>query len=466
MTSSAPERFDVVVLGSGSAGQNIATALVDADKRVALVESDRVGGECKYVACIPSKALLRAGAARREARRLVELGAAVEDAVLGDDDLAFRNAARRRDELSHQRDDSADAAEVEKAGVVLVRGRGRVVRPGVVAVDDRELAYDDLVLATGSAPKVPDITGLSDVPTWTSDEALSAPDRPASLLVLGGGAVGCELAQAFTRFGVRVVLVEPGEQLLGPEQSDVSSRLREALLADGVDVRVGVAPTSAATSEEGARVELDDGSSVDVSRVLLATGRAPQTAGLGLDLLGLSLEDGDALEVDERCRVVGAEHLWAAGDVTGRDPYTHTASYEARVVVDNLTGGSMTADLRAVPRAVYTSPAVASVGWDEEKAEEQGIDAVSVQTALDGLPRNNTDGGEGGLLVLTADRARGVLIGASAVGPEADLWLAETVLAIRAEVPVEVLADVIHAFPTYGNALDTAYQDLAAACRA
>ena len=479
MTSPGPESFDVVVLGAGSAGGNIALGLARAGRRVALVEAERVGGGCKYVACIPSKSFLRSARARHEVRGLVELGATGVPLFLDDDDLAFRSAVRRRDELSQHRVDTAAADEVTAAGVELVRGRGRVVRPGVVAVDGRELAYADLVLASGSSPTPPDVPGLDTAATWTSEQALSAPDRPASLLVLGGGALGCEAAQAFARFGVRVTLVESGEHLLGPEQPDVAARLADVLRADGVDVRTGTTPeavTAGATTPSGAtipagaitpagatnRVSLSDGTEVTAARILLATGRAPNTQGLGLDLLGL--EEGGALTVDDHCRVVGAARTWAAGDLTGIAPYTHTASYQARIVVANLLGGDRVADTGALPRVVYTEPAVASVGLGAERAREQGIDAVTACVDLDGLPRVNTEGAGGGLLVLTADRARRVLIGASAIGPEADSWLAEAVLAVRAAVPLDVLADVVHAFPTFGTAYEPALQELAEAC--
>ena len=456
------ETFDVVVLGAGSAGESISSALAGQGRRVALVETLRVGGECPYVACMPSKSMLRSAQARVEAAHLRDLAGASVRPTLDDDILAFRRAVERRDEIAEGRDDAGAADGVQQAGVVLVRGRGRVVRPGVVEVEGRELAYTDLVLATGSQPVRPDIPGLDRVPTWSSDEALSAQDRPLSLVVMGGGAVGCELAQVHVRFGVRTTLVESGPQVAGKEEPSIAGRLAQVLRDDGVDVRLGVGVERAEPTADGqARVHLSDGTSVEAERVLVAVGRTPTTQDLGLDVLGIAPDDSGAIEVDEHCRVAGQQHVWAAGDVTGTAPYTHTANYQARAVSENLLGRDRVVDLRAIPRAVYTEPAVASVGMAEEQARDQGIDAMTAVMDLGEVARTTTEGSGGGRLVLTADRGRGVLIGAAAIGPRADEWLSEATLAIRAEVPLSVLADVVHAFPTFGEAYEPPLRELA-----
>ncbi|HWH28228.1 MAG TPA: NAD(P)/FAD-dependent oxidoreductase [Mycobacteriales bacterium] len=459
------ESFDVVVLGGGSAGEVVASTVARAGGRVALVEQLRVGGECPYVACMPSKALLRSAAARHQASRLDRLGGAAEPPALGPAERAFAAAVRRRDEVVDHRDDSEAADGLRDAGVVLVRGRGRVVRPRVVAVDATELGVADLVVATGSSPTPPPVDGLDAVPTWTSDEALSSPDRPGSLLVIGGGAVGCELAQVYARFGVRVVLVQRGDQLLAREETGVARELERVLRDDGVDVRLQTQADRVEPCDGGARVHLSDGSVEQVSRLLLATGRAPVTEGLGLDLLGIEPGERGELRTDERCRVQGQQHVWAAGDVTGVAPYTHTATYQARVVADNLLGHDHRADYRAVPRGVYTDPPVASVGRDERTARADGVDVVTAAMDVGETARAAADAAGGGRLVLTADRRRGVLVGAAAIGPRADEWLAELVLAVRAEVPLDVLADVVHAFPTYSEAVEPPVRELARACR-
>jgi pyruvate/2-oxoglutarate dehydrogenase complex dihydrolipoamide dehydrogenase (E3) component len=453
------ESFDVVVLGAGSAGELVATELAEAGRSVALIEALRVGGECPYVACMPSKAMLRSADARAQAAALPELGGG--SATLDGDDGAYRGAANRRDDISEHRDDDSAAVGVEKAGITLVRGRGRITRPGVVSVEGRELGYADLVLSTGSSAVMPDVEGLDQVPTWTSDEALAATERPASLLILGGGAVGCELAQVHARFGTQVYLVEPGRQLAGNEEPSVAELLADVLRDDGVDVRLEVEAKRFEPADGGARAQLSDGTALDVERVLVATGRKPNTDDLGLDLLGVTPADDGSLATDERCRVEGPQHVWAAGDVTGVAPYTHAANYQARVLVANLLGADRTADYRAIPRAIYTSPAVASVGRTAAEARDDGIDPQTAVMDVGDTARATTEGARGGRLVLTADRCRGVLIGAAAIGPHAEEWLAEATLAIRAEVPLPVLADVVHAFPTYGEAFEPPLRELA-----
>jgi dihydrolipoamide dehydrogenase len=454
------ESFDVVVLGAGSAGENIATQLAEAGRSVALVEMLRIGGECPYVACMPSKAMLRSAEARVEAGRLDDLGAGA--ATLDEDEGAYRAAAERRDDISEHRDDAKAAESAARAGITVVRGNGRITAAGVVTVDGRELGWTDLVLATGSSAVTPDLDGLDAVPTWSSDEALSATERPSSLLVLGGGAVGCELAQVHARFGSDVVLVESGPQLAGKEEPSISACLAEALRGDGVDVRLGTEIRRLERTDDGrARALFADGSGLEADRVLVATGRRPNTADLGLEVIGVTPTKDGAVAVDERCRVKGQEHVWAAGDVTAIAPYTHAANYQARIVSTNLLGGSATADYRAIPRAIYTSPAVASVGMAAEAAREEGIDPVTAAMDVGETARAMTEGAGGGRLVLTADRDRGVLIGAAAIGPRADEWLAEATLAIRAEVPLAVLTDVVHAFPTFGEAFEPPLRELA-----
>jgi len=456
----------VVVLGAGSAGEWVAGAAADAGRSVALVETLRVGGECPYVSCVPSKAILRSAHARGDARGLTDLGATSVPVTLDDDEAAYRAAAARRDRLSAGRDDAGAAAEIERRGATLIRGRGRVTGLGVIDVnvsggDGRQLGYRDLVIATGSRPAVPPVTGLDSVAAWTSDRALSDPTRPRSLIVLGGGAVGCELAQAYAGFGVAVTLVEMAPQLVSGEDPTIADELAAALRRSGVDVRLGADVKAFGTTDGGATLaHLDGGETIEAERLIVAAGRAPVTDDLGLDALGITLADEGAVRVDAHCRVDGQAHVWAAGDVTGIAPYTHGADYQALVLSENLLGGDRKADYRAVPRVVYTDPPMASVGMSARQAGGAGIEVITARTDLSGLVRVNTDGTPGGVLILVADRAREVLAGAAAVGPGADEWISEASVAIRASVPLRMLADVVHPFPTFAQSYEVPLRDL------
>ncbi|MDQ2829722.1 MAG: NAD(P)/FAD-dependent oxidoreductase [Chloroflexota bacterium] len=453
------EMFDVVVLGAGTAGENIAEKLITGGKTVALIEAARVGGECPYVACMPSKALLRSAHVRQLLPRLEELGAAVAPYDPHDDAAAYAVAVQRRDRLSEDRNDSKHATSAEEKGITLVRGRGRVTASGVVTVDDRALGYRDLVVATGSQPIRPPIEGLETVPTWTSDEALSSYERPVSLLVIGGGAVGCELAQAFVGFGCAVTLVEVAPSLLSDQEPEFGRILTEALRESGVDVRLGQQVAWAEAAPDGATVTLDDGATITVARVLLAAGRRPTVQDIGLDILGIYCSD-KGLETDEYLRVRGQLHVWAAGDVTGDKPYTHTANYQAGVVAANLLGGETTVDYHAIPDAIYTAPEYAAVGLTLSQARAAGHDAVSAAVDLRETERGVTEGIRAGRLSLVADRRRRVLLGAAIIGPYAAEWIGEAILAVQAGIPLDALTRVVHPFPTFSEAYEVTLRQL------
>ena len=422
-----------------------------------------MGGECPYVACIPSKAMLRSAQARDEARFLAELGGTSVPLTLDGDEPAYRAAAARRDKLSSDRDDTQAARGIQQRGVTLVRGAGRISGAGRVEADGRQIGYRDLVVATGSGPAIPPIEGLATVAAWTSDQALSDPSRPRSLIILGGGAVGCELAQIYARFGAEVILVEADTQLVRGEDAAIARELARVLRGDGVDLRLGAKVKAVEATADGQTcVQLDESPAVKAQQLILAVGRTPATAGLGLDTLGISPADDGALTVDAHCRLPGMAHVWAAGDVTGIAPYTHGANYQAQVLTDNLLGAPRIADYRAIPRAVYTHPPMASVGVTASQAADTGIDVITATADIGQQARTHTDGTAGGLLILVADRARGVLIGASGLGPGADEWISEASVAIRAEVPLTVLADVVHLFPTFAQGYEVPLRHLAA----
>lgn len=407
-----PDDFDVVVLGGGSAGEAVARELSSRGCSVAVVENHLVGGECPYYACMPSKALLRAAAEGK----------------------SWPDAVRLRDEIAEHRDDSETVKALKNDGVEVVRGRGVVTSAGTVTVGSRRLLFRDLVIATGSEPVRPPITGAETA--WTSDDALSSDELPERLLILGGGAIGCELAQVYARFGSLVTIVESADRLLAKEPEFVGRALQEALQRDGVTVRL----------DEELDCAPDDG-----TRLLVAVGQKPRVAGIGLDVLGVEPDDDGALPVDDRCRVI--DHVWAVGDVNGIAPYTHAANYQAKVVVDNLTGRERRADHSAIPRTVYTDPAVFCVGDTDGNAAARMHVGETARAFVE-----QTTCGE---VALYTDPAGQRLIGAAVVGPRADDWAGELTLAVRARVPVEVLADVVHAFPTYAEVLEPAYAELA-----
>ena len=453
------ERFDVVVLGAGSAGETVASSLAEAGRSVVIVEAGRVGGGCPFVACMPSKAVLRSAAVRHLAGRAHRLAATAGPVDLGDAAGAYAAAVARRDGVAKHLDDSAHADGLTEAGVTLVRGRGRITGPGTLDAGGRELGWTDLVVVTGSAATGPPIDGLDGVPVWTSDEAWTAQELPSSVAVLGGGPVGVEIAQALVRFGCRVTVIEAEDRLLAKEDPLITEVLAAALRDDGVELRLGVTAGSATADGDGATLHLDDGTAVTAERVVAATGRAPNVGGIGLDALGVTgAEHG--LDVDDRCRVSGQEHVWAAGDVTATLPFTHTANYQARVVAANLVGRDARADYRSVARTVYTDPEVAGVGLTPAQAREQGIDVRVATMDLGQTAREAAEEAGGGCLEIVADRARAVVVGAAVVGPHAAELITQAALAIRAEVPIRVWADVVQPFPTYSEAWFPALQDI------
>jgi pyruvate/2-oxoglutarate dehydrogenase complex dihydrolipoamide dehydrogenase (E3) component len=444
------EGFGAVIIGAGPGGEVALNTLAKEGLRIALVEENVIGGECSNWGCIPTKTLLRPTELQGKSRR----AAGVKTPV-----LVWPKLSSYRDYMVAGHDDSKRIAAYEARGITVVKARGRIVGPGRVEANGRVLEAGAIVVATGSEAVVPPIPGLSEAGYWTNREATDVTEIPASVVVIGGGAVGIELAQFLRRFGARVTIVQGAERLADREAPEIGDYLREILTGDGIDLRLNV-HAAGVRLENGTRVvELGDGSTAAGEVVIAAVGRRPRTQDLGLETAGVE-PTRRGIPVDERCRA--GEGVWAIGDVTGTAAFTHVAKYQGRIAAMNILGHPATADYRAVPRVTFTDPEVAAVGLTEAEARAQGIDAVGVTIDLPGaIARPYTfEENPHGKLGVVVDAEREVLIGAWAVAPLASEWIHLAVLAIRAEIPVAVLKDTIAQFPSFSEAFGAALRAL------
>lgn len=447
---------DVIVIGMGVGGEEVAGRAAEGGLDVLSVERKLVGGECPYWGCIPSKIMVRAGNSLAEAMRVVGLagGSTISP--------EWAPVAKRVREATADWNDEIAVDRHEKKGETFVRGEAHIVDERTVEIDgNRYSARRGIVIATGGEPALPPIDGLADVDLWTNREAIEATELPKSLIVLGAGPIGLELAQVFHRFGTTVTIVELADHALPLEEPENGEAVGAALKGEGIGLLTKTSATSVAAREGGVSVGLSDGKTLEAERLLVATGRRLNIAELGLDNVGLDPK-ARAIDVDDRLRA--GDGLWAVGDVTGKGAFTHLAVYQGRIAAADILGSEDVsgADYSAVPRVTFIDPEVASVGLSESQAREKGMDVAIGMAETSSSARGwiHGPGAEHGVTKLVADASRKVLVGASTMGPTAGEVLGLLVLAVKEQIPISALKDLVYPYPTFVRGVEDALRQL------
>ena len=447
--------YDVIVVGMGVGGEEVAGRLASAGLNVLAVERKLVGGECPYWGCIPSKVMVRAGNTIGEAARVLGLAGDVKISP------EWEPVAKRVRSVTADWNDEAAVERLRGKGGALVRGHARITGGRTIEVDGTAYrARTGIVVATGGEPALPPVEGIEDVPYWTNREAIEATDLPRSIIVLGAGAIGLELGQTFHRFGTEVTFVELFDHAMALEEPENGAELDEVIRAEGMTLLTRTKAIRARSSGGEVTLDFSDGNSVTAEKLLVTTGRRLTLDALGVDAVGLDPE-AKAVEVDENLRA--GDGLWAVGDVTGKGAFTHVAVYQGRIAAADILGEPHSpADYSAVPRVTFTDPELASVGMTEAQARDQGLKVKVGITKTSSSTRGwiHGPGAERGVVKLVADGDRGVLVGASIMGPAAGEIIGLPALAVKEEISIRSLRDLIYPYPTFVRGLEGALEEL------